>query len=247
MAYEYRYTQDFTYGTLSTAAAVSDTSLSSVDFASLASGFSVGNYLPMVLLNPATKTHEKVWLTGHAAGAETATVVRGRESTGAQAWPAGTQWIVSPTVRDVLAPGGVSALPTDPHTGMRTVLLDKGEVWEKTYLQGWLGSVRAVGADMGRAWDGATVHANGRVPQLKAWTANGTTNSGGLLSTPIPNGGFLSRMITAVLTRASVSEWFMPTINATSTKTTLVILASTPGGGPVANSAIDVSCLAVGY
>lgn len=248
MAYEYRTPADFLFGSLTNAAAVSDTSLSSADFGTLGSGYSSAVYLPIVLLNPATKTHEKVWLTAHTAGATTATVLRGCEGTQAQAWPAGTQWIVAPTIRDGLMPSSSSALPTDGHVGLRAILNDKGEVWERTYNQGWLGSVKANGLDMGRALDGTASTPNGSVPQLKAWTARQTTDGNGYIIAAIPNGGFPNRVVAAVLSRSTINNWFLPTLNpAQTTKTQLQILASTPSSGPVANTSIDVGIIAVGY
>lgn len=182
MVYEYRNIKDFLYGTLSTAAAVSDTSLSSVDFTSLGSGWSAGNYLPIVLLDPSTKVHEKVWLTSHAADAETATVVRGRESTAPRAWPAGTQWIVAPTVRDALAPAATGAYPADPHVGMRIVMLDKGYAAERTYIGEWAPSTGvALGEQVGNRRNNVIVPGWAAL-QMRAGHASGTTDVDGRIT-----------------------------------------------------------------
>lgn len=247
MTYEFRNTLDFKFGTLSVAASVSDTTISSADFTSLATGYSTGNYFPIILLDPTTKTHEKVWLVGHASSSTDITVVRGREGTAAQAWPSGTQWVSGPTIRDTLFPSNSTSLPTDPHVGMRGIFMDKFETWDRTYLQGWKGCVKAVGADMGRAADATTSHPTGRVPEMRMWTATGTTDASGILAATIPNGGFSTRLISAVATRYDVQSAFVPTISASSTKTVINILASNTGTGAVGSSLISVCLMAIGY
>ncbi len=247
MAYEFRNIIDFCFGTLTAAASVSDTVLQSAEFAPFSGGYSTGNYFPLVLLNPATRTHEKCWLVGHTAGSNSATFVRGRESTAAQEWPIGTQWVSGPTIRETLAPANSTSLPSDPHIGMRGIFLDKYETWERTYSQGWLGSVRAVAADMGRAVDGTTSHPTGRVPHMKMWTASGTTTAGGILSTAIPNGGFATRLLSAVVTRYGSSTPVIFTLDSTSTATTLNILCTILAGTPAVSVATTVCVMAVGY
>lgn len=247
MAYEFRNILDFCFGTLTAAASVSDTTLQSAEFAPFSGGYSTGNYFPIILLNPATKTHEKCWMVGHTAGSNSATFVRGRETTAAQEWPSGTQWVSGPTIRDTLTPANSTTLPTDPHIGMRGVFLDKYETWERTYAQGWLGSVRAVAADMGRAADGTTSHPTGHVPRLKMWTASGTTDAVGILSTAIPNGGFATRLLSVVLTRWGTATSYVPVVDSVSTKATIVIQAGNHGVGPLASTAITVGVLATGY
>lgn len=247
MAYEFRNIQDFKFGTLTAAASVSDTTITSAEFIPFATGYSAGNYFPIVLLNPATQQHEKVWLTGHAGGSPDITVVRGRESTAALAWPSGTQWVSGPTIRDTLIPTVTTVLPTDPHIGMRGLIMDKFEVWERTYLQGWQGSVRAVAADMGRALDGTTSHPAGRVPQMKMWTASGTTTAGGILAATIPNGGFPTRVISAVCTRHGTSTPVFFTLDSSTTNTTINILCSVLAGTPAASVATAVCVQAIGY
>lgn len=180
MTYEFRNPLDFTYGTLSTAASISDTTLSSADFAPLGTGYSTANYLPIVLLNPVTKTHEKVWITAHTAASTSVTVVRGRESTSAQAWPSGTQWIVAPTARDGVGQYNSTATPTDPHVGLTLVLQDKGgEVRQFTRNQGYQPDV-GVGtpAEIGKVRAGTAIP-NGYAMIVRAGFATGTTDANG--------------------------------------------------------------------
>lgn len=193
MTYEFRNPLDFTFGTLSTAAAISDTTLSSADFSPLGSGYTTSNYLPIVLLNPATKTHEKVWITAHTAASTSVTVVRGRESTSAQAWPSGTQWIVAPTARDTLGQANTTSLPTDPHVGWRQSMQDKGgEVRQQTRNAGYQADVGlAIPAEIGKVRAGTAI-ANGHVMIVRASYATGTTDASGLFTVtftaPFPNG-----------------------------------------------------------
>lgn len=143
--YEYRNPLDFTFGTLTNAAAVTDTTLSSADFSTIPSGSTTSQYVPIILLNPATKTHEKAWITAHTSGTSTATVVRGMENTTAQAWPAGTQWISAPTIRDGLSLVPTrSALPSDAHVGMRALIADEKVLVERSLTLGWVPAVRAI-------------------------------------------------------------------------------------------------------
>jgi hypothetical protein len=245
--YSIRNILDFKFGTLTSAASLSDTVLQSAEFASLASGYSSENYFPIILLDPATKLHEKCWLTAHGSGSTSATFARGRESTAARDWPSGTQWVTGPTIRDVTFPSNSTLLPSDPHVGMRGLFIDKLETWEYTYLQGWLGSVRAVAADMGRSTDGTTSHPAGRVPQMKMWTATGTTTAGGILSTAIPNGGFSTRLISVVCTRLGSGSAVFFTVDSSSTLTTINIGCSVLAGGPAVSVSTTVGIMAVGY
>jgi hypothetical protein len=247
VTYEFRNIRDFHFGTLTAAASTSDTVLQSAEFAPLSSGYSTGNYFPIILIDPAVKVHEKCWLVTHGAGSNSATVVRGREDTAARDWPIGTQWVTGPTIRDALTPASSSSMPADPHIGMRSVVLDKSEVWERTHAQGWQGSVKATAADMGRAIDGTTSHTAGRVPVFKSWTASGTTNGSGILSTSIPNGGFPTRLISVNCTRYGVSTAVFFTLDASTTATTLAILCSVLAGTPAASVAVAVCVQAVGY
>lgn len=128
--YELRQPANYSFGTLGNAAALSDTSLVSADFvAQLVSGLSTSVYVPITLQDPTNKVYEIVWVTAHTAGSNSATVVRGREGTTARAWPASTLWTCAPTLRDgVLPVSTASALPTDPHIGLRCLVQDTKQV-----------------------------------------------------------------------------------------------------------------------
>lgn len=139
MTYENRLPVNYAFGTLTNAAAISDTTLTSADFATgLPSGLSTTTYVPVTLQDPSTKAFEIVWANAHTASATTATVLRGREGTTARAWGAGTLWTVSPTLRDGVLPiANRAALPSDPHVGLRCFVQDEQIVLERT-LTAWI-------------------------------------------------------------------------------------------------------------
>lgn len=133
MANDYRYPSDYKFGTLTTAAAIADTSLVSAEFAGLLGGvYSSTIYLPVVLHDPAVPAFEIVWVTAHTAASTTVTVLRGKESSSARAWPSGTQWLVAPTVRDALLAVTSSTIPSDLSVGTRFVETDTGLVKAKS-------------------------------------------------------------------------------------------------------------------
>jgi hypothetical protein len=239
--------QDFAYGTLTAGVAASETTVTSAEFADLPAVSSGATYIPITLLNDLLRTHENVWITNHVLGATTATVLRGKEFTTAQDWANGTRWVCAVTLRDVPWVLSAAALPADAHTGMRAVVSDKGEVWDKTYAQGWLGSVHGNREDMGRSVDGTASPANGMSMMVRALTYAGTTSAAGILSVPLPNGGFPNRLVTAAITRAS-GTWFMPVIEAASTsKTALGVLCQTAAGTTLNSAGVTVGVIAIGY
>jgi hypothetical protein len=158
MAYMYRRVRNYWFGTLKTAATISATTLSCDDFAPLQTNYSTDSYLPLVLHDPATKLFEVVWLTAHASAATTATVERGKESSTARAWPAGTQILCAPTVRDGTSPMARASLPSDPFVGERHTLDDEGFAVQGTFASGWQADVGvAVPAEYGKRQDGTAV------------------------------------------------------------------------------------------
>lgn len=142
MTYENRYGVNYAYGVLTQAADKAAATLVSDDFINrLPTGLSTTTYVPVTLQDAATGTYEIVWVNNHAAGSNTANVLRGRESTTALTWPAGTLWIVAPTQRDgVLWVPTRSALPTDAHVGLRAIIADEQVVVEWVLGVGWAGT-----------------------------------------------------------------------------------------------------------
>jgi hypothetical protein len=249
VTYEFRNALDFVFGTLTSAAAVSDTSLASADFASLSSGYNTGNYLPLVLLSPATHQHEKCWVTAHGSGATTATVVRGRESTSAQSWPSGTQWIVAPTLRDVMVPTNSTALPADPHVGMRGLMIDKSEVRQYTRYGGYQADVGvAIPSQIGKVRAGTAIP-DGQAMIMRSGYATGTTDAAGqftvTFSTPFPTA-------CQVVQIGQGASFVNPVIVTSETASTFVakawrysalnIAAAEPAG-----TSVPITYMAIGY
>lgn len=175
--YETRLTLNYVFGTLTNAAAVSDTTLVSADFVPLPAGLSTTTYVPITLQDPATKVFEVVWATGHGSGASTVTVVRAREGGSARSWPVGTLWTVAPTLRDgVLPVANRAALPTDPHGGLRAYLQDEQLILEWIVGVGWVNTVAGVGyrATQVLAADTGTVNFTNIPSTLKKVTVNWT-------------------------------------------------------------------------
>lgn len=177
MAYEFRQPANYASGLLKNAAAVSDTALVSDDFiASLAAGLSNTTYVPITLQDPAAKTYEIVWATGHVAGSNSATVLRGREGTIARAWPSSTLWTCAPTIRDGLFPTTRANLPADPHIGMRAALSDESRVLT------WNGSAWTTGNVVTLPRPNATLGWSAATSAL----ANSTTYTVATLAVPDP-------------------------------------------------------------
>jgi hypothetical protein len=190
VANEQRAPLNYLAGTLSTAAAISDTALVSDAFSALPSDYTTARYLPLVVHDPSTGVFEVVWVTAHTAASTTVTVVRARESTTALAWPSGSHVICAPTIRDTLSTYTLAGLPTDAHTGMRALVTDQGYVTERI-LGGWAASVGVARAsDVGPRRDLATNPASSAGIVVRAGHVSGVTNSSGQVSvtyrTPFP-------------------------------------------------------------
>jgi hypothetical protein len=161
----YRVPKDYFFATLTNSAAITDTSLVSADFAPLLTNYGTDWVLPLTLHDPVLKVYEVVWVTGHTVASTTVTVLRGKEGTTARAWPAGTQIICAPTLRDGLVPMTRASLPADRHTGQRVALSDEGLTVQSTMDQGWLADVGVANPlDVGLRLSG------GAIPAWKAIT-----------------------------------------------------------------------------
>lgn len=191
----WRMPADYLFGTLSQAAAVGDTSISSASFANLATSYTTSAVLPIVLHNPSTGVREVVWVTAHTAASTSVTVVRGKEGTSAQAWPSGTQWIVAPTAaRDGLSAYSAATLAamTDQHVGMRALETDSSVVKHWTFAAGWQAEVGACRpADCGPTAAGGTVPTAANILTRMGCVLNATPSSGLITVTfaqPFSNG-----------------------------------------------------------
>lgn len=245
MAHEIRWLQNFKFGTLSSAASLSDTVLSSSGFASLASNLTTTVYMPIALINPATGAFEIVWATAHTAAATTITVVRGREGTSAQAWPAGTTWLVGPTLYDALYPTVRASIPSDMHVGARVLIGDEQIAVQKTLSQGVAPSVIANPTDM---VGGAGALASGLHALLKFIRFDSTTNGSGNLTINLPNSGFAHRNLGVSVTLENLSQASWGKVVSLSTTQVVVQFWDTIAGvtAVAANKPVQGYILAIG-
>jgi hypothetical protein len=190
VANEQRAVRDYTAGTLSTAAAISDTALVADIFANLPTTYSTTQYLPLVIHDPSTNVYEVVWVTAHASTSTTVTVVRAREGTTARAWPTGSYVICSPTVRDALMTSTLAGLPTDAHTGMRAMITDKGDVRQRVNSGAWVAAVGVGLADDIGPYGGGSFPPSSAAIVVRAAHVTGSTDSSGQIAvtyrTPFP-------------------------------------------------------------
>lgn len=197
MATQYqRLPVDYLFGTLATAAAVSDTTISSAAFTSLGTSYSnTGSlvlYTPIVLHNPSLGQREVVWVVGHTAGSQQVTVLRGQEGTTAQAWPSNTQVLCAPTAaRDALGLLASTALPSNAHLGYRNAETDLGATVEMTSAAGWQPSVGVANAADAGPNRSSGNPPNGSAILMRGGIYTGSTNTSGQITipfrTPFPN------------------------------------------------------------
>lgn len=192
MPYWYRRTRDGFSTTLSTAATLATTTMTSTEFTGLPSDYSTDSYLPLTLINTTTEVFEIVWVVAHTAASDTVTVERGKEGTAAQAWPAGTLVMCTPTIRDANAPVLSTGLPTDYYVGERHTLTNQGRTVVGTRAAGWQPDVGAANpADYGLRQDGTAIPSSGVVIVRGGQHALVTDASGHVqvtYTTPFPNG-----------------------------------------------------------
>lgn len=245
-----RAPKDFLLGTLSTAAAISDTSMSSAAFAGLPTTYSTTFVLPLVLLNPALDTYEVVWVTGHTSGSPTVTVVRGKESTNAQAWPSGSQVICAPTAsRDALGTFASTSAPTDLHLGFRGVATDLGIVQEQTNTAGLQPSVGVANpGDVGLNRAGTPPPATSAI-LVRSGYFNATTDSSGSFTIPFHT-AFPNACIAGVVMNAAANLYpLVVTAEAPSGLTVQVYQYTSFGSGTHLSAGfnIPVTYVATGY
>ena len=249
MVYEQRAPLDYYFGTLSSAAAISDTTIASSVFAGLASAvYTTGFYLPLVLHDPAAGVREVVWVTAHTGTSTSVTVVRGREGTTAVAWPAGTQVVCAPTAaRDGLGVSTRAALPTDGHTGLRELVSNEGLIVTRTALGGWQPDVGVANpGDFGNRLDTTAIPASAALV-MRGDRASGTTDSSGRIVATFKV-AFPNQCLCAVATWISGTGNYVPAVY-THSASTLTLFFYKPSDGTVASAGLGVtfSYIAVGY
>ena len=134
LVYDYRWPADGRFGVLKEAVNAGATTLRSFDFQQFTADLSPSYYRTIIITDDTPYKYEIVWATGHTIGSDTVTVVRGREGTTAQSWPANAVWRHGPTIRDtvgVTTRAGLSGL-TDHHMGARYALSDEEQTLVKS-------------------------------------------------------------------------------------------------------------------
>jgi hypothetical protein len=109
MANERRVRGNYSFGTVPGGLGAADAQINSAGLVSLPA-IDTYSYAVLTLYAPASGAYEIVWVTNHAAGSNTATVIRGREGTAAQPWAANTPWLHGPTARDLVLAGSPRAI-----------------------------------------------------------------------------------------------------------------------------------------
>lgn len=136
MANENRLTFNGFYGQLSADITAVATSITNAAFATLPQITGTADYIPLTLSDETLRYIEVVWITAHATGSNTVTVVRAKEGTTARAWLTGTKFGQADLVRDGLPSYLSSAIPTDLHVGCRFYVSDLGLVLVKSFNAG---------------------------------------------------------------------------------------------------------------
>lgn len=248
--FDMRDNADYQFGQLDLAVTALDTTLASSSFTSLGTSYTTTRYMPIVLSDDARKVYEVVWITGHNQGSSTVTVVRGKENSTAQAWPAGTPWRAAPTVRETPMVSSLGGLPTDAHIGARAVTTDDNYMREKTALQGWLPTARGTAAGMKPTMQGNLTPPAGVVPIIKAFHAQATTDgTGSLANWPWPDGGFPTAVAAAVATPMYIGgENFVGYVRMSAVSATAATWQCFQSNGSVlANTLVNLNIIAVGY
>lgn len=135
MAWEFRRPLFDLQGALVVGIGSGDTQIRSSRFTSLPTDYSTGSYLPLTITDDAGS--EVVWVTGHSTASDGVTVTRGREGTTARAFDPTAIVRCTPTLRDVVSTVATrAALPSDAHYGCRVLIINEGQVVERTSA-GW--------------------------------------------------------------------------------------------------------------
>jgi hypothetical protein len=126
VAQEYRHTLNGFYGQLSSSVTAAATSMTDPAFSALPTITGTADYIPLTLSDQTLRLIETVWVTAHATGSTTVTVVRAKEGTLARAWPSGTPYHQADTVRDGMLATTSLSVPADLHVGARYLETDTG-------------------------------------------------------------------------------------------------------------------------
>lgn len=203
MAYEYRRHVYNLSGSLQSAVNATDTTITAANglFTSLPTDLSTSLYTPLVLADDTAGKSEVVYAVAHGSGSAALTVVRGREGTSPQTFPAGSVVRDSVTARDLITSmsKAVADALTDAHLGMQVIDPATGKSLFKTLLQGFQPvGLTVPGTAMGRAVTTNAAAPANAVPQVQAFNINGLTEVGGYLAGALPGGAYSTALVACV-------------------------------------------------
>jgi hypothetical protein len=246
---DFRSPGNYFFGSLTNAAAISDTSLVSTDFAALASIYSANVIFPLTLDDPATKLHEIVWVTAHTAASNTITVVRAKEGTTARAWPAGTRVTCAPTQYDGRLSVQRASLPSDGHTGQNATVTDEGAVVTRGYEGRWEAALGvALPGAFGKRADTSAIPNSG-VLVMRGDRRTVNTDGSGLLAatfnTPFPNQCL--RVMVTWISGGTTNLFNIGLSSFSSTGCVAYLYNGATGAGAGSGISVTFDYLAVGY
>lgn len=250
MAYEYRRIVNGAYGQLANSLSAVATSMTEPAFSGLPTiaGADIGPmYIPIALNDQTLKVWEVVWITAHAAGSATVTILRAQEGSTARAWTPGKDWGCNPLRRDGLGDELAASLPSSPHVGLRLVERDTGALKIRTLTQGWQAQVGlALPSDVGPRRDGATPPNGAAILHRSAGGISVTTNSvgDGFISFRQP---FPTNCISVVANSADYTTFGGTCTTWSEGASGFDFRAITPGGVAAANATFKVSYQASGW
>lgn len=246
MANEYRRLLNGVYGQLGAQVLSSATSIVDSSFATLPVITGTADIIPLSFsaLNGA-QTPEIFWVTAHASGSSTVTVVRGKEGTTAKTWPLGTVWAQAETTRDALFDVTSGTIPSDLNLGAQWVERDTAALKIKTYTSGnfALAGV-ALPSTIGPARAGNFPSAQDTI-QIRTAETTVTTNGVGdafvSFRVAFPNACI------SVLGGSSDNTAFTGTVNVWSEGTTGFDFRAALGAAAVTNTTIHIHYIATGW
>lgn len=250
MANEYRRLLNGEYGQLGGPVTSSATSIVDSSFTILPTITGTAEYIPLSFsaINGSQKP-EVVWVTAHASGSSTVTVVRAKETTTAKSWPLGTQWAQAETLRDALFDVTSGTIPSDLHLGAQFVERDTAALKIKTYTSGnfSLAGV-ALPSTIGPARAGNFPSAQDTI-QMRAAETTVTTNSVG--DAPVNFRVAFPNACISVFACSSDYTAFTGTCNIWSEGTTgfdfRAVVFNSSGAVAVVSTTIHIHYIAIGW
>lgn len=246
MAYEYRHSINGFYGQLTADLAAASTTIVNSAFATLPTITGTAEFIPITISDETLRLIEVVWVTAHATGSSTVTVVRGREGTTARLWLTGTRFAQADLSRDGMPVYNSGSIPSDLSVGARFVLADTGAVQMKSSTAGFVASSGvAKPADIGPSRTGLTAP-GASVITLRAASVVTTTNASGdgAISFTVP---FPNSCMVVIPVSADYAVFTASIIPSGESATGFFFRAVNDNGVVFASSNVRVNYIAIGW